>query len=43
MAERLVIGVAEMGTYGVTDDESEQVFKEGVRAIVDAIDAFSGV
>ena len=40
--ERLVIGMTEMGTYGVTDDESERVFKEGVRAIVDAIDEFSG-
>jgi hypothetical protein len=40
--ERLVIGMTEMGTYGITDDESERVFKEGVRAIVDAIDAFSG-
>ena len=40
---RLVIGMTEMGTYGVTDDESERVFQEGVRAIMDAIDAFSGV
>lgn len=41
--ERLVIGMTEMGTYGVTDDKSERVFQEGVRAIVDAIDVFSGV
>ena len=43
LSDRLVIGMTEMGTYGVTDDESERVFKEGVRAIVDAIDEFSGV
>jgi len=35
---RLVIGMTEMGSYGVTDDESERVFKEGMRAIMDAID-----
>ncbi|GAG44777.1 unnamed protein product, partial [marine sediment metagenome] len=40
--DRLVIGMTEMGTYGVTDDESEQVFKDGMRAIMDAIDEFSG-
>jgi hypothetical protein len=39
--ERLVIGMTEMGTYGVTDDESERSFKEGMRAIMDAIDEFS--
>jgi hypothetical protein len=27
-----------MGSYGITDDESEQQFKEGMRAIVDAIE-----
>jgi hypothetical protein len=31
-----------MGLYGVTDDESERFFKEGVYAIMDAIDDFSG-
>jgi len=41
--DRLVIGMTEMGTYGVTDDETERVFKEGVRANVDAIDEFAGV
>jgi hypothetical protein len=35
---RLVIGMTEMGSYGVTDDESERVFKDGMRAIMDAID-----
>jgi hypothetical protein len=35
---RLVIGMTEMGSYGITDDESERAFKEGMRAIMDAID-----
>jgi hypothetical protein len=35
---RLVIGMTEMGSYGITDDESEHAFKEGMRAIMDAID-----
>jgi len=35
--------MTEMGIYGVTDDHSERVFKEGVRAIMDAIDEFTGV
>jgi len=35
---RLVIGMTEMGSYGITDDESERQFKEGMRAIVDAIE-----
>ncbi len=35
---RLVIGMTEMGSYGITDDESERLFKEGMRAIMDAID-----
>lgn len=35
---RLVIGMTEMGSYGITDDESERQFKEGMRAIMDAID-----
>lgn len=35
---RLVIGMTEMGSYGITDDESELVFKEGMRAIMDAVD-----
>ncbi|HUU54413.1 MAG TPA: hypothetical protein VMY87_05780, partial [Armatimonadota bacterium] len=37
---RLVIGMTEMGSYGITDDESERQFKEGMRAIVDAIDEY---
>jgi hypothetical protein len=41
--ERLVLGMTEMGTYGVTDDESERVFQAGVRAIMDAIDIFAGL
>jgi len=36
--QRLVIGMTEMGSYGITDDESERAFKEGMRAIMDAID-----
>jgi hypothetical protein len=40
--DRLVIGMTEMGTYGVTDDESERFFKDGIRAILDAIDDFTG-
>jgi hypothetical protein len=35
---RLVIGMTEMGSYGISDDESERQFKEGMRAIMDAID-----
>ena len=35
---RLVIGMTEMGSYGITDDESERQFKEGMRAIVEAIE-----
>jgi hypothetical protein len=41
--DRLVIGMTEMGTYGVTDDETERAFKDGLRAIMDAIDEFSGL
>jgi len=37
-SRRLVIGMTEMGSYGITDDESERAFKEGMRAIMDAID-----
>jgi hypothetical protein len=37
-SKRLVIGMTEMGSYGITDDESERVFKDGMRAIMDAID-----
>jgi hypothetical protein len=41
--DRLVIGMTEMGTYGITDDETERAFKDGLRAIMDAIDEFSGL
>ena len=37
-SKRLVIGMTEMGSYGITDDESERLFKDGMRAIMDAID-----
>ncbi len=37
---RLVIGMTEMGSYGITDDESERQFKDGMRAIMDAIDDY---
>jgi hypothetical protein len=37
-SRRLVIGMTEMGSYGITDDESERQFKDGMRAIMDAID-----
>jgi len=36
---RLIIGATEMGSYGITDDRSERAFKEGMRAIMNAIDA----
>jgi len=39
---RLVIGLTEMGSYGITDDESERQFKDGMRAIMEAIDACGG-
>lgn len=35
---RLVIGFTEMGTYGITDAESERLFKAGFRAVVEAIE-----
>ena len=34
---RLVIGFTEMGMWGVSDPETEQIFKEGIAAIADAI------
>jgi len=36
--DRLVIGFTEMGTYGITDAESERVFKGGFRAIAEALE-----
>jgi hypothetical protein len=35
---RLVIGFTEMGLWGASDPETECLFKEGILAIVDAID-----
>ena len=39
--ERLALGMTELGTYGIDSDAKELVFKNGVRAIMDAIDEFS--
>jgi hypothetical protein len=39
-SRRLIIGMTEMGSYGITDDESERLFKDGMRAIMDAIDDY---
>lgn len=36
----LIIGVTEMGTFGVTDDATERAFKDGMRAVMDAIEQF---
>ncbi len=36
--ESLAIGFTEMGASGIVDDESERIFKEGIRAIMDAIE-----
>lgn len=36
--ESLVIGFTEMGASGIVDDESERIFKEGIRTIMDAIE-----
>lgn len=38
--DRLVIGFTEMGTYGITDAESERVFKGGFRAVAEALDEY---
>ena len=40
--ERLVLGMTELGAYGIDNDVTERAFKEGIRAILDAIDDFSG-
>ena len=37
-SRRLVIGMTEMGSYGITDDATERLFKDGMRAVMDAID-----
>ena len=34
----LVIGMTELGLYGIADEATERTFKAGVRAIMDAID-----
>ncbi|MBD3180806.1 hypothetical protein GF312_00840 [Candidatus Poribacteria bacterium] len=34
----LVIGMTELGLYGVADEYTENAFKEGIKAIMDAID-----
>jgi hypothetical protein len=34
----LVIGMTTMGTSRIVDDETEQVFRAGMMAIMDAID-----
>ena len=39
--ERLALGMTELGTYGIDSQEKELIFKDGVRAIMDAIDEFS--
>lgn len=36
---RLVLGFTEMGTYGITDADSERLFKDGFRAINEAIES----
>ena len=38
----LTIGMTEMGTSMIADDETERAFAAGMRAIMDAIDEFSG-
>ena len=38
--QALVIGMTEMGTSGIVDNESEKVYREGMIAIMDAIDEF---
>jgi len=36
--DKLVLGFTEMGTWGATDDQTEQCFKAGTLAVMDAID-----
>jgi hypothetical protein len=36
--DRLVLSFTEMGTWGATDDATEQSFKQGTLAVMDAID-----
>jgi len=36
--DSLVIGFTEMGASGIVDNNSERIFKEGIRAIMDAIE-----
>ena len=35
---RFAMGLTEMGTYGVQDDETERVFKQGLLAVLDSIE-----
>jgi hypothetical protein len=37
---RLVLGLTEMGTWGALDDDTDRLFKEGLRAVMDAIDDY---
>jgi hypothetical protein len=37
-ARALVIGMTELGLYGIADEATEKAFKAGVKAIMDAID-----
>lgn len=38
----LVIGMTELGLYGVANEETEKAFKAGIKAIMDAIDECEG-
>jgi hypothetical protein len=37
---RLVIGFTEMGLWGASDDQTEQLFKDGILAVMDAIEEY---
>jgi hypothetical protein len=37
---RLVIGFTEMGTYGIQDAQSERLFKDGFRAIMEVLEEY---
>lgn len=39
-SRRLVLGLTEMGVWGATTSEMEHLFKEGMRAVMDAIDDY---
>ncbi len=40
-ARALIIGMTEMGLYGIADEATEKAFKVGIKAIMDAIDEHS--